>query len=455
MPQAPSVGPLPRTVEALTMNAPKPGARPTPGAMPGAGRRVTARPSGRPGSTDPGRFGRIDDTGAVWVRTSDGERKVGEWQAGTPSEGLAHFARRFDDLLADVQLLEARLASHPEEADRLAADARAVRESLSTAAVVGDLDSLAAGLDEFISRADATAERNTVDEQVRRESAAQRKEELVAEVTALGTGDNPDWKAAGDRIHTVLDEWKSLPRTDSATDDALWDRFRDARDGFHERRSAHFAELDRNRDRVRRVKEDLVARAEALQDSTDWAETSRAYRDLMAEWKAAGRARRADDDRLWERFRTAQDRFFGARDADRAEKDAEFEENARIRQALLDEYSPRIDPATGLDRARALLRELQDRWDATGFVPRDRIAEFDGKIAEIEARVSDYVDRQWRATDPEALARVGQFRRKAEEFAADADAAEKAGKTARAAELRTQADQWSEWADAAAAAVSD
>jgi hypothetical protein len=56
-------------------------------------------------------FGRVDDDGTVYVKTSAGERVVGSWQAGTPEEGLAHFARRFADIVTEVDLIEARLAS--------------------------------------------------------------------------------------------------------------------------------------------------------------------------------------------------------------------------------------------------------------------------------------------------------------------------------------------------------
>lgn len=442
------------------MTAPKPGPRPTPGAMPGAvpGPGRTGRvpdPAVPRATTDPSAFGRIDADNTVWVRTTSGERQVGQWQAGSPAEGLAHYGRRFDDLAAEFGLLVSRLDSHPTEARRLSREAGSLRETLPTAAVVGDIDGLDRSLAEFMVRADEVAAQEAEREASRRASAADRKTELVAEVGTLGTGANPNWKAAGDRLHTILDEWKALPRTDRKADDALWERFRAARGDFHTRRTAHFDELDRGRDRVRRVKEDLVVRAEALQNSTDWGETARAYRDLMAEWKAAGRAHRADDDLLWGRFRAAQDVFFAARNADNDRRDAEFELNAQAKQALIDEYGPRIDPAAGLDRARELLRELEEKWDAIGFVPRGRVSEFDELIGELEARVTGYADAQWRATDPEVQARVAQFHAKVADLTAAAEAAESSGQAAKATELRAQAAQWSEWAQAAADAVSD
>lgn len=442
------------------MTTPKPGPRPTPGAMPGAqAGSVSRTPAVTPAATapveptDPTRFGRIDADNVVWVTTADGERRVGEWQAGSPEEGLAHFGRRFDDLAGEVALLTARLGSHPAEAVRIGQDATALREFLPTAAVVGDLDDLDRQLGDLVDRAGVVAAEEAEKARARKAAAGDRKEELIAEVELLGSAADTDWRAAGDRLHAVLDEWKALPRTSRSVDDALWERFRTARNAFHDRRTAHFDDLDRVRDRVRRVKEDIVARAEAIRHSTDWGTTARAYRDLMTEWKAAGRAHRAEDDRLWAQFRAAQDVFFDARNADNERKDAEFEENATAKQALLDEYDARIDPAADLDRARTLLRELEERWDAIGFVPRGRVAEFDAKIGALESRVTDYADAQWKATDPEVQARIDQFRAKVTDLTEAAEAAEKAGKATKAAELKAQAAQWSEWADAAAGAV--
>ena len=70
-------------------------------------------------------FGRVDSDGTVYVKTAGGERAVGSWQAGTPEEGLAHFARRFDDLVTEVNLIEARLGSGAADAQSRPVDHQA------------------------------------------------------------------------------------------------------------------------------------------------------------------------------------------------------------------------------------------------------------------------------------------------------------------------------------------
>lgn len=256
-------------------------------------------------------------------------------------------------------------------------------------------------------------------------------------------------------MRAILEEWKTIRGIDRKTDDGLWKRYSRARDSFNRRRGAHFAELDRGRATARRTKEALVERAEAMKDSTDWNETARAFRDLMQEWKAAGRAPREVDDKLWSQFRAAQDHFFDARSAVNAERDREFSTNAAAKDALIAEYSPQIDPTKDLDKARAKLTELQEKWEQIGYVPRERINEFENKIGDLEQRVVDAADAQWRRTDPAAQARAEQFTAKVEEFTAQAAAAEAKGKTKQAEKLRAQAAQWQEWAETAVNAVED
>jgi hypothetical protein len=434
--------------------APKPGA-PKPGAIKpsaaGPAPAVAHPPTLAPPS-DPSLFGRVDEDGTAWVKTTDGERQIGSWQAGDAAEGLAHFGRRYDDLATEVGLLEARLASGAGDAKKTKAAAVALAESLSTAAVIGDLDALARRLDVIVAESDEAAAAAKVEREHEREEHTHRKEELAAEAEQIGA-ESTQWKAAGDRLREILDEWKTIRGVDRKVDDALWKRYSKAREAFNRRRGAHFAELDRDRASAKVVKEELVVRAEALSDSTDWGPTAAAFRDLLTEWKAAGRAPRDADDALWKRFKGAQDVFFAARNAAASERDAEFDENATAKEALLREFGD-IDPAKDLEAARAALRDLQDKWDAIGKVPRERMHDLEGKLRAIEKKVRDAVDSQWRRTDPEAMARAAQFRERVAQFEDQAAKATAAGKTKDAEKALAQAQQWREWAEAAEGAVN-
>jgi hypothetical protein len=193
----------------------------------------------------------------------------------------------------------------------------------------------------------------------------------------------------------------------------------------------------------------LCVRAEALSGSTDWGATSAAFRDLLTEWKSVGRASKDVDDALWRRFKAAQDTFFSARNSVTAERDAEFAANADAKEALLLE-AERIDTADA-DAARAALRQITDKWDEIGKVPRDR-TDLERRLRAVEKKVRDAADAG--RTDPEAQARAEQFRVRAEQFEKQAAKAEAAGKTKDAESARASAAQWRQWAETAAEAVT-
>ncbi|MBI2692670.1 DUF349 domain-containing protein [Mycobacterium nebraskense] len=433
----PVSGPVPRP-------GPRPGPRPT---RPGP--RPTAHPVPAPPRSNPHQFGRVDDDGTVWLITAAGERIVGSWQAGDREAAFAHFGRRFDDLATEVTLMEERLAAGTGDARKIKAHASELADTLATATVLGDIDALARRLTSLIDHVGATVaeERSRRDEH--RATQTARKEALAAEAEELGTN-STQWKAAGDRLRAILDEWKTINGLDRKVDDALWKRYSAARETFNRRRGSHFAELDRERLGVRQAKERLCERAEELSDSTDWTATSAEFRKLLMEWKAAGRAARDVDDALWRRFKAAQDVFFTARNAATAEKDAELRANATAKEALLAE-AEKID-TSNQDAARAALRSIAEKWDAIGKVPRERSAELERRLRAVEKTVRDAGEADW--SDPQAQARAEQFRIRAEQYEQQAEKAAAAGRTKEAEEATANAEQWRQWAQAAAEALT-
>ncbi len=403
-------------------------------------------------SANPGRWGRVDPDGTVYVKTDDGERAVGSWQAGEPAEGLAHYARRFDDVRTEVELLAARLTAGSGDPKHTLTNAKHIKESLADAALVGNLAALSARVDHVLERAHQAVESVKHARDEARGQALARKQELVAEVEKIAEA-STQWKSAGDRLRSILDEWKTIKGVDRKTDDQLWKRFSKARDTFNRRRGSHFADLDRQRAAAKERKLELVKLAEEISDSDDWGPTAARYRELMSEWKAAGRAPKEADDSLWQQFRAAQDKFFSRRSAVFSERDAELVENAKRKEALLAE-AERINPQADLDAARAQLHRIQEKWDEVGKVPRERIRELEGKLRAVEEKVRNAADAQWRKTDPEAEARAAQFRERVEQFEAQAAKARAAGDKRRAEQAEAQAAQWREWLAAAENAVA-
>jgi hypothetical protein len=348
-------------------------------------------------------WGRVDEDGNVFVRTADGERTVGQYPAGTPDEALAFFTERFEALSFEVELLEQRIRSGVMSPEEALQSVKTVSAQVTDANAVGDLASLTTRLESLRPVIEGQRESRRAERVQKTAEAKVSKEKLVAEAEKIAEGS--DWRAGANRLRTLLDEWKALPRIDRASDDALWRRFSGARTSYTRRRKAHFAEQNEKRDAAREVKERLVKEAETLADSTEWGPTAGRYRELMRQWKAAGPAPKDVDDELWRRFRAAQDTFFGARDATNAALDAEYAANAEVKEKLLVEAEALL-PVTDLDAAKRGFREIADRWEAAGKVPRERIKELEGRMRVVEQAIRGLEDEQWRKSDPEKSARA-------------------------------------------------
>jgi hypothetical protein len=185
----------------------------------------------------------------------------------------------------------------------------------------------------------------------------------------------------------------------------LWKRLSAARNGFTKRRKAYFASLEAEREAVRTRKEKLVEEAESLADSTDWSATSSAYRELMRQWKEAGRAGRDDEAELWKRFRDAQDKFFAARSEVFAAKETELRSHASVKEQLLAEAQALL-PVTDWRAARSALRGIQERWEQAGPVPRETRDQLEQGLRRVEETVRRAEETQWKRSNPEALARA-------------------------------------------------
>jgi hypothetical protein len=403
-----------------------------------------------------GEWGRVAEDGSVYVRTADGERLIGSWAAGTPQEGLAFYQRKFDGLKAEVELLEQRLSTTNLDAKDADAAVTKLREALKDAHAMGDLAALEVRVDKLAQIAEQRRAAKREARAKQQAEAAAHKERIVAEAESLV--ESSEWKSAGERLRALVDEWKGVPRLDRKADDELWGRFSAARSAFAKRRKAHFAQLDAEREEVRVRKEALVEEAESLADSTEWASTAQRFRDLMRQWKSAGRAQRDTEDKLWERFKTAQDTFFTARNADLDQRDAGFRENQTRKEELLAE-AQKLVPVTDLKSARAALRSIQARWEECGPVPRDAKPRLEGALREVERAVAEAEQAEWKRTNPEARARaeatVRQLETSIAKFEKELERARTLGQQRKIDDAQAALDARREWLAQAQAALDE
>jgi hypothetical protein len=414
---------------------------------------MSPEPGSAAGDAD---FGRVDADGTVYVRTKDGERVVGQWPDGDPAAALAFYRKRYDGLVVEVDLLEQRIKGGALSPDDATSTVAQVKKAVVEAQAVGDLDALTTRLEALEPLISERREARRAERAAKAEDAKRAKAEIATEAEKLAQSN--DWRNGANRLRDLLASWKSLPRIDKASDDELWHRFSSARTAYTRRRKQHFAELNEKRDGARVVKEKLVVEAEALADSTDWGGTARAYRDLMSQWKAAGPAQKDVDDALWKRFRAAQDTFFGARDAENAKLDAEYAANAEVKRALLVE-AEKLVPVQDAKAAREQFRDLAEKWDAAGKVPRSDMKELEGRFKKVEQAVRGAEDDRWRRSNPEAHARaadtVAQLEASIAGLEADLAKAEAAGNEKKAADARAGIEARRSWLDEAKKALTE
>ena len=437
--------------------APRPGPAPTPAAL-----RAVAHPPVSVAAPAPGpaaeTFGRVDDSGTVFVLSPEGEREVGSYPGATPEEALHYFARKYDELWASADLLHQRLAT----TDLSARDAQdgltKLKEHIAEANVVGDLAALDAKVGEIEQAVAARKAVEAAERSKAREAARQQREALVVEAESIAGQPESriQWKASGARMRALLDEWKqhqrSGARLDRETETALWQRFSHARNSFDKARRVHFAQLEGTQSEAKAAKEALVQEAEALSTSKDWGPTAGAFKRLMDRWRKAGRASRADDDALWERFKAAQDAFFAAKDEVAAVEDEEFRTNLAVKEQLLKDAQS-ILPVTDIDAAKAALRTIQEKWDAAGKVPRGDVERMEKGLRRVESAVREADETRWARTNPEVAARaqsmVTQLETSVASLREDLAKAEASGNAKKVADARAKLEAQEQWLEQA------
>lgn len=352
-------------------------------------------------------WGRVDTTGTVYVRDGDTEREVGQFPDGTPEEALAYFERKYTDLAGQVTLLEQRIKRGTPAAD-IASTIDALRKTLETANAVGDLAALRARLDALGGAVGELTEKQLADNKAALDQAIAERTALVVEAEKLAAQDpaKAQWKSVSAELDDIFARWQKHqqegPRLPKGEGNELWKRFRAARTTIETHRKAFFAELDATHKQARAQKQALVEKAEGLIPQGPAAIP--AYRSLLDDWKASGRAGKKFDDALWAKFKAAGDALYAAKSEVDAKDNEEFAANLELKLALLAEAEPLLTE-TDRAKARSALADIQTRWDQIGKVPRDKVKSIEDRLRKIEAAVRKLDEDHWQKNNPERQAR--------------------------------------------------
>jgi hypothetical protein len=395
-------------------------------------------------------FGYVDDEGNVFLNSPSGATKIGQYAAGEPNEGLAFFTKRYHDLISEVELAAARLKDGKGNVESITALIERIDKAIESPNLLGDFEKIKAGKDALLAGFEEYKAVATAKKAEAKAAAIAKREELVALAESLA--ESNAWKATGEKYKELLEEWKKLPSADRAKEQELWKRFSHARSAFDKARRAYFTTLDAGRAEAISAKKALIKKADELAESTEWASTTTAFKKLMDDWKATARAAKGQEEKLWNEFKAAQDKFFASRNAANSVRDEEFTKNLEVKLELLKKAEALL-PISDAESAKSALREIQEAWEKAGHVPRNDKDKIERRLKVVEDAIRKVQEEHWHRTKPEVVDRantlVTSFEANIAKLQKQKSAAEAAGKSDEAAKLDAQITQTQGLLDAA------
>lgn len=356
-------------------------------------------------------FGRVDDSGNIYVVDAGVERLIGSQPELSPEDALALYVRKFEDLSASVRLLEQRVKAKA-DAKSITKSAEKIITDLKEPLAIGDIQSLR----ERVSAVQASiatlltesAEKHA--EEVKAALAAREAIVLEAEKIAAQDPQKTNYKQASAKMLELFTTWQALQKSNAkvskkAADD-LWHRFSKARNTFDSNKRSYFSGQDALVKASKNAKSDLVAKAEALVDKG--ADAAAAYRDLLTAWKALPKTKTKADDSLWARFKAAGDAIYAAKTLKVEADNVAFAANLKVKLELLEE-AEKID-VSNLDSAKAAMKSIQARWEKAGKVPRDSMRSTEDRLKAVEQKIKGIEQENWRKTDPATIDRTNSVR---------------------------------------------
>uniref|UniRef100_UPI0040473DB7 DUF349 domain-containing protein n=1 Tax=Algoriphagus sp. TaxID=1872435 RepID=UPI0040473DB7 len=211
----------------------------------------------------------------------------------------------------------------------------------------------------------------------------EEKEALIVILTPFGEfkADRiKDWNSKTKEILELQKAWEKvgpLPKESSKEiNKAFWTLFKQ----FFHNKNLFFKELDDIRATNQRKAEELIAKAQELQENTNWQTTANQFVKLQQDWKKLGPTPEKQRDALYKKFKEACDTFFENRRNSSKDSNTEFELNLAKKLAIIDQIHALKSVETGLDENQ--LSDLVAEFNALGFVPRKNIKEVQAKFKE-------------------------------------------------------------------------
>lgn len=206
------------------------------------------------------------------------------------------------------------------------------------------------------------------------------------------------------KLQKLHDEWRETGPVANEYKESLWERFKAASSRINKQHQEYFDSIKQEQLKNLELKKELCAKTEALAEQPytsrkEWNKASERLIEIQKMWRTIGFAPKKDNTRIYERFRSACDRFFEAKREFYAGVKSEMEHNLQLKQEIC-EAAEALQSSEDWKRATEELIALQAKWKQVGAVSR---------------RYSDQVWKRFRA------ACDNFFERKAKHFASIED----------------------------------
>ena len=200
------------------------------------------------------------------------------------------------------------------------------------------------------------------------------KTALCEELESMGTEDLKtfaDWDGITQKIIALQAKWKTIGYAPQKMNNQIFERFRQGCDAFFEKKAEFFQKVKEELSANLARKKELVEKAEALMESTEWRSTSDTLIQLQKQWKEIGAVPRKYSEALWKRFVGACDHFFEAKQQATAGQREEENANLEQKRGIIDQLKELA--AEGAEYTIQQVKDLQQKWSEVGHVPfRDK-----------------------------------------------------------------------------------
>ena len=176
------------------------------------------------------------------------------------------------------------------------------------------------------------------------------------------------------KLQKLHDEWRETGPVANEFKETLWERFKEASSRINKQHQAFFENIKAEQTKNLELKAGLCEQTEELAQQLyttrkEWNRASDRLLEIQKVWKTIGFAPKKDNTRIYERFRTACDRFFEAKRRFYADVKTEMEHNLQLKNELC-EAAEALQMSEEWKKTTDELIALQARWKEIGAVSR-------------------------------------------------------------------------------------